>query len=235
MPDRPILAYNRRHIGPGSTRDYRATVDDVPCVPDQGCPHNRCAIGDHIEKEFTVNIRQKIQAAICTAVVAFACMTISPATSAQVAVSGALCTGIGNQTYTPAVTLAPQNIAFSASGNFSCLTTSESAMTGGSFTVSGQGTYSCLGVSSFIGQLQLNWTDASGQVLATSEAPLNSLGVTIPVGSMLAAKGDIATGPFQANHASVFLPQLTIELAGCLTGGMRHTAAPLVLGISSAI
>lgn len=187
-----------------------------------------------IEREFIMNIRQKIQAAICMAVVALACMTVTPAAKAQVIATGALCTGIGTQTYVPNITLAPTNTAFSSSGVFSCLSSSLPGMVGGNFTVTGNGVYSCLGVTSFIGELQLNWTDNNGNVIGTSTAPLNSLGVNIPVGSLLAARGVIDSGdPFEAANATVSLPALTIQLTGCLGPGIKNTASPVFLGISS--
>lgn len=183
-----------------------------------------------------MNMRHKVRAIVCMAVVALACMTGSPAAKAQVVATGALCTGLGTQAYVPAISNNPRNTDFHGTGVFSCASTSLPAMVGGTFSVTGNGVFSCLGATSFIGTLHLNWTDESGNVIATSEAPMNTLGVNVPVGSLLATRGVIGSGPFESANATVILPGLSLQPLGCLIGsGISNTGAPLFLGISSAI
>src|ERR1700750_2230748 len=77
-------------------------------------------IGDIIEKEFAMNMRQKIQTAICMTVVAIACLAVTPKASAQLAPDSDICPGEGNKDYSPAVIATPRETATSASGLFSC-------------------------------------------------------------------------------------------------------------------
>lgn len=193
-------------------------------------------IGDIIEKEFAMNIRQKIQTAICVAVIATACLAVTPKASAQLAPSYAICTGEGNQVYSPAVIATPRETTISASGLFSCALTSIPGRTGGSFTLTGSGIFSCAGANLSTSQLQLNWTDAAGNVVDTSTASLSSLGVSIPVGSLLAARGSVTSGAFQSTKATAIFQLTTIQLLGCALGtGFTNASGPFVLNISSVL
>lgn len=194
-------------------------------------------LANNTEREFIMHIRETIRTAVAIAVIALASMAAAPTTKAQIAVSGAACLGQGTQTYVPAVSNTPQNTAFHSSGTFFCPSTSLADMTQGSFEVEGNGVYSCLGITSFIGTLRVDWKDGNGNVIATSQGPLNSLGVNLPVGSLLAARERIASGPFQPDYATVIQAALpTQTVTGCLLGtGISSSSAPTWLGISSAI
>lgn len=183
-----------------------------------------------------MNVRQKMQTAICMAILALACLTVAPRASAQLAPSYAICTGEGNQNYTPAVIATPRDTTFSATGLFSCALSSIPGRTGGSFTMTGGGIFSCAGADVSNSQLQLNWTDAAGNIVDTSTASLSSLGVTIPVGSLLAARGHIDSGAFQSTNATAIFQLTAIQLLGCVTGaGFTNASGPFVLNISSVI
>lgn len=197
-----------------------------------------CLLADNVEKEFTMRTRETINAAVGIVVIGFGCMAASPATKAQVVVaSGAACIGQGTQTYAPAISYTPQNTAFHSSGTFFCPSTSLADMTQGSFEVEGNGVYSCLGVTSFIGSLRVDWKDGNGNVIATSQSPLNSLGINVPVGTLLVARDRLASGPFQPDYATVIQAALPTEtILGCVLGtGVSSTNAATWIGISSAI
>lgn len=149
----------------------------------------------------------------------------SRATHAQGLPLELTCVGNNTADFTPGLTLTSQTTAIHAEGAYTaCVSTTDPAVTSGTYVADGSGTLSCL-AGGHAGRYTIHWnTGESSTIAFTNSIAFRPLGESIVV-----ADGSVTAGKFLGRKFTGTFTLLQVSLLNCLSSGVTQSTGPTTL------